>query len=128
MTATSNVVRLPTAPKRKVQQNHNRAARAEREKLPRHPAERLFPGQREALKLAAELGKVDQTPGLMLALMMFQAQPLEVRGAVAPQIAAAAAQGHGYAREIATALRLTTLNFGQQCDFEWACRRLRGEA
>lgn len=53
--APSNVVRLPTASRRKVQQFHNKATRAARAALPRHPAEHLAPGQRDAIRLAGQL-------------------------------------------------------------------------
>lgn len=111
-----NVVVLPTAATRQVQQNYNRAAAAERKKLREErpwPVDRYaHPQLREARKRAAALREVEITPTLMVLLAMLGTTPREQRAAMIEQLAPAG----GAARTAVEIIRSTLLNVGEQMD------------
>lgn len=78
--STSNVVRLPTAARRKVQQRYNKHFRANvPEMRAQWPGKYIHPGVRAKLPDAAALLLMERTPELLLAMAMFQALTEEQR-------------------------------------------------
>ena len=131
-TAPSNVTRLPTAAPRKVQQNHNRASHAARTALQEQQGRRfehIGPQRREALKKAAILREVEQTPALRIAAALFKALDADTQLRVLAELAPSAARGSGPAVQAIAVLHADTrATVGEQLDLDWAFRRLGGEA
>ena len=127
--ASENVVVLPTAATRQVQQPYNKAGRAARLALRAQQAE-TFPykahGVRQAEKRAAIIAKVEQTPAMILVHAVLSAldEPakLKVIRTLAERAAGSEAQRQAY--EVANTM---TLNFGQQWDLMNALDALRGD-
>lgn len=74
----SNVVRLPTAARRQVQQRKNKDARAARVALREAcpwPGQYVAPWVREADRKAEAIRRIERTPGLLIALTVLQAIP-----------------------------------------------------
>lgn len=123
----SNVVRLPTAAHRKVQQKCNRWSRAARKELREAqpwPGEFIDPRRRLALRKAETLVRVERTPALALALAMFAELDDETRLRVVGQLARG-----GATEEVRQAIALTEavgLTWSEQWDLIWAMERLQG--
>lgn len=81
--APSNVVRLPSAAPRQVQQRRNRFTRAVAAELrAQWPGEYIHPGIRAKLPDAAALLCVERTPELLLVVAMFETMSEEQRAQV----------------------------------------------
>lgn len=123
-----NVVILPTAPSRQVQQNYNRGAAAERKRLrDAHPwpVDRYVdPGMREARFRAKMLQEVQTTPTFFVLLAILDTVPREQRTAMIEKLAPAAVGG-GNPRLAIEIIRSTLLNFGQQWDLLRAQQQLK---
>jgi hypothetical protein len=124
-----NVVILPTAAPRQVQQGSNKAGRAERRALRDAQTTRFphkQPGVRQAEKRAVVIARVEQTASMILVhavlSVLDENARLKVIGALAERAAGSEAQRQAY--EVANT---TMLNFGQQWDLMNALSALRGE-
>ncbi|KRA80307.1 hypothetical protein [Altererythrobacter sp. Root672] len=83
MGAATNVVRLPTAARRKVQQRYNKHFRAiVPEMRAQWPGEYIDPGVRAKMPDAAALLLVERSPELLLAIAMFETLTEEQRTSV----------------------------------------------
>lgn len=123
---STNVVRLPTAAPRRVQQPCNKAGRAARDALREAdpwPREYVSPGRRVALQRAEELSSVQQTPALALALAMFAEMDEDARLRVIGRVAGS---GSTAARQAIALVRAETATFGEKWDLMWAIERLQG--
>ena len=120
----TNVVRLPTAPRRQVQQNYNRAKFAARKLLPQFTGEHICPGRRRALKDAAIIQDVGPSAALSLALGLFFA--LDTEGQQRAREALVKAGDPRYFPAFAILLHRHTI--GEQLDLQWALDRLAGRA
>lgn len=125
MTQTTNVIRLPTAARRKVQQGCNRWTRAAREELREAqpwPGEYLPPGQRKAMPLAEILLHVEHSPELSLALAIAAELDEDTRLRVIGRIAK---NGSPFAREAIALVRAETATIGEKWDLLAAMERVR---
>ena len=122
MTA-SNVVRLPTAARRKVQQRYNRHFReAAREMRKEWPGEYISPHVREKLPEAAALLQLERTPELLLVLAIFQALSPEQQQQVRADCEMMKYTGAA-ARAANAAIQIRTI--GESFDLHAAMERLR---
>ena len=129
--AAPNVVRLPTAAPRQVQQNCNRAGREARAALRKAcpwPGEHLHPGQRNALRKVAELRRIEQTPALMIVQAMYALMEPEKRTELIAALAPSAVAGSKPHADAIKVLSAATMTYGEMNDFHFAMRRLDGEA
>lgn len=116
--ADPNVVILPTAPQRMVQQNYNRAASVERKKLREGSpfiAHYRHPQKREAMKRAEVMREVRQTPELMVLLMILESIPRDQRQGMLEKLALRAVVSPLF-RQALEIIRSTMLNVGEQMD------------
>ena len=126
---STNVLRLPTAASRKVQQPCNRWGRAARKELREAtpwPGEYIHHQRRAAMRKAEILISIERTPALVLALAIFAELDQDTRLRVIGQMAKGGASG-----EVCQAIELTSTvgtTFGEQWDLMWAMDRLRGKA
>lgn len=128
MDRATNVVRLPTAPRNKVKQNHNRAARAERQKLPRFTGEFIFPSEREMMKTAEALMEIQPSPELELLTAICSALDDETRAKVAAKLAPGFVVGRRTSVQAMAVFRSTRMTIGDSVDLDNAMRRLREQA
>lgn len=128
--ARDNVVKLPAAAPRKVQQYYNRAARAGKADLPRHPAEFLYPSQRRALNTAAHLMELGQslTPEMELLTAICHALDAETRDRIVEALTPGVVAGRRTAAQALAVVQSTRMTVGETVDLDYAMRRLGGEA
>lgn len=132
--APSNVVRLPTAARRKVQQFQNRDTRAARKAL-RDAAP--WPGsyehgpmraqRMEAERMAAILMGIEPTPAMLIVHALLAVLTDEQRHRVAEQLAGGVIAGRKAHIEALTLVQAARMNVGQQHDLYRAVDKLRGE-
>lgn len=122
----TNVVRLPTAAPRKVQQPHNKAGREARQALREAspwPGEYVFPCVRNAMPIAETLLRADRTPALVLATAIVQVLDEDTRLRV---IGALARHGNVEGvREALAVVRATELTVGEMYNLCQAMDYLR---
>lgn len=125
---STNVVRLPTAPKRKVQQNYNRATRAAKANLPKFPSEYVFPGIRAAMSTAETLIEMRQalTPEMELLTAICAALDDTARIKVAEVLAPGVVIGRKTAVQAFAVLRSTRMTVSESLDLDNAMRRIGG--
>jgi hypothetical protein len=124
---TANVVRLPTAARRKVQQHMNAGARAARKVLREEtpwPGEFIFAGEREAMKTAELLADLNPSAELQLLTAICAALDDTARAKVIETLAPGAAAGRRAAKQALAILRTTRMTYGEMNDFDNAWRRL----
>ena len=124
-----NVVILPTAARRQVQQNYNESTRAERRRLREEnpwPGQHLYPGQRRAIENAKLVQEVERTPELAMLLAIFAALDPETRAKVDEQLALMGIGGCRRVRQAQALLSIRTL--GDRLDSDFAFRYLEGES
>lgn len=124
-----NVVILPTALPRQVQQPHNRAVRAARATLREKQGDRFpfkYPGTRLAEKRAEVLVKVEQTPAMILAHVILAELPEEVRLKIIGRLAGWAGCSDA-ARQAFEVANSTALNFGDEWELMRALDAAREE-
>jgi predicted ABC-type transport system involved in lysophospholipase L1 biosynthesis ATPase subunit len=124
--APANVVVLPTAPLRQVQQPCNKAGRAARAALRKDQVRHFphkFPGTREADRRAAVLVELQQTPAVLLAEAILAELDMETRGRVIARLAKRVLSQPG--RQAFVLAVTTTLNFGEQWELMNALERAR---
>lgn len=122
------VVRLPTAAKRQVQNARYSAQRAAAiARRQEWPGEYIHHGQREARKHAAELLAIEPSPALLIAAAIYAALDTTQRVAVMGKLAPDIVRGVPEAKQAFAVLRAMTLNIGQQLDLDRALRRMREE-
>lgn len=126
-----NVVILPTAPDRQVQQNYNRASRAAklalREAQP-WPREFIDPRRRECLKRAEVINSVKQTPELRILYALLAALDIETRKNVITTLAVQSLSGSTEAKQALEITRCTNSTIGDSFDMDWAFKRLAEDA
>lgn len=125
----TNVVRLPTAARRKVQQPCNAAGRAARKALKEAcpwPGEYIYPTERAAMKTAEVLLEMHATPELKLLTALCaaldEAQRTKVLEVLAPRVVV----GRRTAQQALAVLRTTNMTVGESLDLSNAMRRLGG--
>ena len=123
--APPNVVRLPTAARRQVQQRRNRYTRAAAAELrAQWPGEYISPGIREKLPDAAALLCLERTPELLLAVAMLETmdedRKAQVRAYLEPL------KHHNESARAASAL-IGLRTVGDQINLDAAAKLLRGE-
>ncbi|BBC74403.1 conserved hypothetical protein [Altererythrobacter sp. B11] len=124
----TNVVRLPTAARRKVQQPCNAAARAARKAFREAcpwPGEYLFPNERAAMKTAEVMRDMTATPELELLTAICSVLSEEQRAKVSESLAVRAI-GRGTAQQALAVFRTTSMTVGERIDLSNAMRRLGG--
>lgn len=129
MALAPNVVRLPTAARRKVRQPCNAAGRAARQALREAspwPGEYIFPTERAAMKTAEALLEVDATPELELLTALCAALNEDQRAKVLEVLAPRVAVGRRPAQQALAVLRTTNMTVGERLDLHNAMRRLGG--
>lgn len=126
----SNIVRLPTAAARKVDNRRFASQRraaiaasdsgpfADRYQTPRH---------REAVKLASDLMKIKQTPALILVSAILATMDAEAYTKVVGQFASGVASGRPAITQAFAALKASRLTSAQQMDLFRVFDRLNGE-
>lgn len=124
---SAQVVRLPTAAPRKVNQPENREARVARKALREQTGWTAYisPQMRLAKKRAAILDAAKQTPALIIVAAMLNLMPDTDRQAVADKLASMPLASDSYAQ----ALLLTTqsrMAFAEAFDLQRALCELRG--
>ncbi|RYG86316.1 MAG: hypothetical protein EON59_10285 [Alphaproteobacteria bacterium] len=131
MADTSNVVRLPTALKRKVAQPQNKAGREARVALRASSPFRdrfIFPGIREQMAAARIITEEGSTPGAMLAWAILAEMDLDLRVRVCARLAKhALTYPDGMGRVAVEVARQTCLTVGQANDARRACDLLWSE-
>jgi hypothetical protein len=123
----SNVVRLPTAARRQVQQKWNRWTRAAKQELREAcpwPAEYIAPGRRRALEDAKKIAGVDQTPALAIVLALVRTLD---EGQFLRLIRDIAANGGPAAADAIALVNAQKLTVGRALDLQWALERVRSE-
>jgi hypothetical protein len=124
---TSNVVRLPTAARRKVQQPMNAAGRAARKAFRDEapwPGKLIFPGQRQAMKLAEAIADLEPSAELELLIAVCSALDDATRLRVIELLAPRAVLGRKTAEQALAILRTTRMTVGEAVDFDNAWRQL----
>lgn len=128
--AAPNVVVLPTAAPRQVDNlryaGQRRAARAARQAEP-WPGEKLFPGQREAIRKAEVLRNIQQTPALLIVTALMGAMDDDTRRRVIEALAPGVAVGRDVSVQAVAAVQASRLTIGEQLDLDFAFRRLTEE-
>lgn len=129
-TAT-NVVRLPAAARRKVQQPMNKVGRAARNALRAEtpwPGEYIFPSIRQAMKQAELIADLQPSAELelltALCAVLDDAARLKVVEALAPGVVT----DRKTAKQALAILRTTRMTVGEAHDFDIAWRRLNDQA
>lgn len=122
----TNVIRLPTAPRRMVQQNHNRAARAARADLPQFPGQYIFPGERAMLGIARDLVEVRKTltPEMELVSAILGTLDDAARMKVAAALAPGVVMKRRSAVQAAAVLRANRMTHGERNDLYHALVRI----
>ena len=126
----SNVVVLPTSAPRQVRQPTGRVGWEQRGAFRREnsfPREYIEPRRREALKRAAIVREIEQTPALLIATAIYAVMTPEDRRKVVEHLANGAAAGRTAHVQAVAALRAMTGTVGEQMDMQWALERLRAE-
>jgi hypothetical protein len=126
-----NVVILPTAAPRQIHQQWNKETRAAKRSLcAAHPwpGERLFPGQREAIKRAEAVNSAKQTPALRIAFAILASLDAETRKAVAGRLAVEALSGVPEAKQAAAIADCAALTIGERLDLDFAFKWIAGRA
>jgi hypothetical protein len=118
-TVGQRVVRLPTAPRCKVQQNQNRAAVAAkaalRDQMP-WKGDYVFPGIREAAKRVHSVEAIESSPARITALLIRDIPSKEAR-LIYSMIGHAAEAKHPLAEEVVSLFRgVTGETYGEQND------------
>jgi hypothetical protein len=124
---TTNVVRLPTAARRKVHQHCNAASRAARKALRDEapwPGEFIFPSERAAMKTAELLADLKPSAELQLLTAICAALDDTARAKVIETLAPSVAAGRQTAEQALAILRTTRMTYGEMNDFDNAWRRL----
>lgn len=121
--ATSpNVVKLPTAASRQVNNNRfaeQRAAKAAVRKVQPWPGESLRRGGWQAVEQAKTFDSLEQSPALVLAMMIARALPSEIREKVVSDLAAGASINED-AKGALSAVKFATMTVGDVCDLDAA--------
>ena len=126
--APSNVVRLPTAPRRQVQQRWNRWTReAARELRQQWPGEYIAPHVRKMLPLAARVAEMRLTPELRLALTIFDALDERAQAKVRIQTKLNALKGSAESEIADAALECCGMSIGDQHSLAAALKQLTGD-
>lgn len=121
--AQSNVVRLPSAARRKVKQNQNRAAMEARAALPRFPIERFeFPTVRSAIPVARELLAMgsNMTPELELLTALLATLDGDTRQKMKEHLFQGILAGRPTAYQAMALIQGTKLTYGEQKDLDAA--------
>ena len=128
MESASNVVRLPTAPRRQVQQRWNRWTReAARELRDQWPGEYIPPHVRKMLPLAARVAEMRLTPELRLALNIFEALDGGAQAKVRIQTKLSALKGSQESQIADAALECFGMCIGDQTSLAAALNHLTGD-
>ena len=126
--APSNIVRLPTAARRKVQQGQLKADRLARDRFREDhpwPGDFRFGAVREAEKVALAISDVERTPGLRIAVAILQSIDAAQRGAVIAKLSETAGFG-GDANAAFHIARLTgPISLGESLDIARALERFQ---
>lgn len=127
-TVGQKVVRLPTAPRRMVQQKYNRASREARRALPQFTGEYLPPFFRNALEQAELIRSADGKTALRWCAAMFLAMDEGAQAKVRLFVAGAAIGGCTDAKRVGAIIDSLTGNNGDRSSLQAAYRYLDGEA
>ena len=126
----SNVVILPTAAARQVQQPWNKQTRDQKRSLQDAnpwPGEYFRPGEREAIQKAKLVRSVRQTPALRIVFAVLEAMDLETRQKVVARLAIDARHGSVESLQALAISECACLSGGEQLDmcfaFEWLAER-----
>jgi hypothetical protein len=118
------VIKLPTAARRKVQQPCNRqgrVARAAFRSANPWPGEFLFAGQREAISRAKVIRGAGGSPEMAVLTAILRALPQDIRDNVAAQFAAGATHApKTIVRQAYEIIRLERMTIGEMVDWEFA--------
>lgn len=131
--APDNVVILPTAAPRQICQQWNKETRAAKRALcEAHPwpGERLFPGQRKAIKRAETINSAKQTPALRIVFAILAALDAETRNKVAGRLAVETLSGSTEAKQALALAECALLTVGERVDLDFAFKWIaeRGSA
>lgn len=130
-TVGQRVVRLPTAPRRQVQQPCNKAGREARARLRQGAAERFdyrHPGQRDMDELAKLLSRHRDSPIALMVMAMVGSMTDEQRQGMLVSIAVPAAAGDKTALEAIELIKGTRINYGQQVALLQSFERMNGRS
>lgn len=125
--ASPNVVVLPTAAPRQVQQNYNRAARAARAALREEapwPGEYQHHRQREAMRRAEIIQETARTPEMLLVSMLLQTIDDDARRKIAEGLAPSVVVGDRTALQAFAILQCSRMTVGEQLDLQRAQQQL----
>lgn len=126
-----NVAILPTAAPRQIYQQWNKDTRAAKRALLEAnpwPGERLFPGQREAIKRAEAISGAKQTPALRIAFAILASLDAETRKAVAGRLAMEAISGVPEAKQASAIADCAALTIGERLDLDFAFKWIAGRS
>ncbi len=127
-TVGQKVVRLPTAPRRKVQQPQNKAGREARLHLracQRRRFEYVFPGIRAARKRLEDLRAMPATPAVILVRSLIEAPNTDDRARVLAVLRFGESRGDTLACDALNLLRdVAGRTYGEQNNFREALARL----
>ncbi len=129
--ASPNVVALPTAAPRQVQQQYNRASRAARGALREAcpwPGQYHHPQQREAMRKADIIRQMPVTPELLLVSMLLQTVPEDAFLKIVERLAPSVAAGDQLSVQALTVLQCSRMTIGEQFDFLRAQQQLSDRA
>ncbi|OQW44354.1 MAG: hypothetical protein A4S16_03440 [Proteobacteria bacterium SG_bin6] len=121
-------MRLPTAAPRKVKQNYNRAARAEREKVDRLPVRFMYPSQREAVRKVEILSGVEPSAAIELLVAICAALDAEARARVRAHLIPGVLNKRKTAEQAMVIVDTCRPTFGEQIDLDFALRLLNERA
>lgn len=126
----TNVVRLPTAAKRKVRQRWNGVTRGERKRLPQFTGEYILPCVRAAIPMAKALREVRKSATAEMELLAAICLTLddEARARVARMLTIGADEGQRSSIQALAVLRASKMTYGEVTDLRNAFRILDSEA
>lgn len=125
--ASPNVVMLPTAAPRQVQQNCNRFGRAARAALRKAcpwPGEYQHHQQREAMRKAEIIQETARTPEMLLVSLLLQTIDDEARRKIAEGLTPSVVFGDRTAVQAFAILQCSRMTVGEQLDLQRAQQQL----
>ena len=122
-----NVVILPTAAQRQVQQRWNKETRAAKRALQEAhpwPGEHLFPGQREAIRRAKVIRSVERSAALRIAVAALGALDDASRAKAMSWLAVESLSGTTEAKQALEIARCAAMTVGEHYDLDFALKWL----